>query len=122
MLSDRCDFAQLIKFYSMPQMDEIRYSPARMVEAMPVPMSGNPDPKKICTSHVERFNLTLRMSIRRMTRLTNGFSKRVENHKAAISLQIAYYNLSRVHQSLRVTPAMEAGITDHIWTLPELLG
>lgn len=121
MLSDRCDFAQLIKFYSMPQMDEIRYSPARMVEAMPVPQSGNPDPAKICTSHVERQNLTMRMQIRRLTRLTNAFSKKLENHKAAIALHVAYYNFCRLHGTLRVTPGMEAGITDRVWKLEELL-
>ncbi|MGP0070859.1 MAG: IS1 family transposase [Bryobacteraceae bacterium] len=121
MLSDRCDFAQLIKFYSMPQMDEIRYSPARMVEAMPVPQSGDPDPAKICTSHVERQNLTMRMQIRRLTRLTNAFSKKLENHKAAIALHVAYYNFCRLHGSIRVTPAMEAGITDRVWRIEELL-
>jgi transposase-like protein/IS1 family transposase len=121
MLSDRCDFGQLIKFYSQPIQNEARYSPARMVEAVAVPVSGDPNPAKICTSHIERFNLTLRMSIRRMTRLTNGFSKKWENHKAAISLQIAYYNFCRIHQTLRVTPAIEAGITDHLWSIAELL-
>lgn len=121
MLADRCDFAQLIKFYSMPQMDEQRYSPARMVEAMPVPQSGSPDPAKICTSHVERQNLTMRMQIRRLTRLTNCFSKKLENHRAAIALHVAYYNFCRLHGSIRVTPAMEAGITDRVWKLRELL-
>jgi transposase-like protein/IS1 family transposase len=121
MLADRCDFAQLIKFYSMPEMNEVRYSPARMVEAMPVPMSGNPDPAKICTSHVERQNLTMRMQIRRLTRLTNAFSKKLENHKAAIALHVAYYNFCRLHGTLRVTPAMEAGITDRVWNIAELL-
>ncbi|HWR36837.1 MAG TPA: IS1 family transposase [Clostridia bacterium] len=121
MLMDRCDFAQLIKFYSHPQEDEHRYSPAEVVEAVPVVVSGNPDPKHICTSHIERQNLTMRMQIRRLTRLTNGFSKKLENHRAAIALHFAYYNFCRIHGSLRVTPAMEAGITDHVWTLPELL-
>jgi len=121
MLADRCDFAQLIKYYSMPQMNEIRYSPARMIEAMPVPMSGDPDPARICTSHVERQNLTMRMQIRRLTRLTNGFSKKLESHKAAIALHVAYYNFCRLHGSIRVTPAMEAGIADHMWNLRELL-
>jgi transposase-like protein/IS1 family transposase len=121
MLADRCDFAQLIKFYSMPEMNEIRYSPARMIEAMPMPQSGNPDPAKICTSHVERQNLTMRMQIRRLTRLTTAFSKKLGNHKAAIALHVAYYNFCRLHQTLRVTPAMEAGVTDHVWKLSELL-
>jgi IS1 family transposase len=122
MLSDRCDFAQLIKFYSMPEMNEVRYSPARMVEAMPVVMSGDPDPAKICTSHVERQNLTMRMQIRRLTRLTNAFSKKLENHKAAVALHFAYYNFCRLHGTLRITLAMEAGIADHVWTIQELLG
>jgi IS1 family transposase len=117
MLSDRCDFAQLIEFYSMPQMDEIRYSPARTVEAVPVTMSGDPDPAKICTSHVERQNLTMRMSIRRLTRLTNAFSKKLENHKAAVALHVAYYNFCRLHGTL---PAMEVGVR-HIWSIQELL-
>jgi transposase-like protein/IS1 family transposase len=121
MLSDRCDFAQLIKFYSQPIQNEARYSPARMVEAVPVAVSGDPDPSKICTSHVERQNLTMRMQIRRLTRLTNGFSKKLESHKAAIALHVAYYNFCRLHGSIRVTPAMEAGITDHMWKLAELL-
>ncbi|HTW65987.1 MAG TPA: IS1 family transposase [Bryobacteraceae bacterium] len=121
ILWDRCDFAQLIKFYSMPVMNEIRYSPARMVEAMPVPQSGDPDPAKICTSHVERQNLTMRMQIRRLTRLTNAFSKKLENHKAAVALHFAYYNFCRLHGTLRITPAMEAGITDRVWNIAELL-
>jgi len=99
-----------------------RYSPARMVEAVPVAVSGDPDPSKICTSHVERQNLTMRMQIRRLTRLTNAFSKKLENHKAAIALHFAYYNFCRIHGSLRVTPAMEAGIADHVWTIQDLLG
>ncbi len=121
MLADRCDFAQLIKFYSQPQVNEQRYSPAEIVEAVPVMVSGNPDPAKICTSHVERQNLTMRMQIRRLTRLTNAFSKKIESHRAAIALHFAYYNWCRIHGSLRVTPAMEAGITERVWTLAELL-
>ncbi len=122
MLGDRVDFAQLIKYYSQPQENETRYSPAEIVEAIPVVVSGDPDPAKICTSHVERQNLTMRMQIRRLTRLTNAFSKKLENHRAAIALHFAYYNFCRIHGSLRVTPAMEAGITDHVWDLAELLG
>ncbi len=121
MLADRCDFAQLIKFYSQPQMNEQRYSPARMIEAVPVAVYGDPDPSKICTSHVERQNLTMRMQIRRLTRLTNAFSKKLENHRAAIALHFAYYNFCRIHGSLRITPAMEAGIADHVWGIAELL-
>ncbi|HXT41419.1 MAG TPA: hypothetical protein VN887_15545 [Candidatus Angelobacter sp.] len=121
MVSDCCDFAQLVKIYAAPREGEHRYSPADIVEAVPVRISGNPDPARICTSHVECFNLTLRMGIRRMTRLTNTFSKKLENHKAAIALHIAYYNFCRIHQSLRVTPAMESGITDRVWTIADLL-
>lgn len=121
MLLDRCDFAQLIKIYAAPREGEQRYSPAEVVEAVPVVISGDPDPEKICTSHVERQNLTMRMQIRRLTRLTNAFSKKLENHRAAMALHFAYYNFCRVHGSLRVTPAMEAGISDHVWTISELL-
>ena len=121
MLSDRCDYAQLIKFYSFPREHEVRYSPGSIVEAVPVVVSGNPDPAKICTSHVERQNLTMRMQIRRLTRLTNAFSKKIESHRAAIALHFAYYNWCRIHGSLRVTPAMEAGITDRVWTIEELM-
>jgi IS1 family transposase len=121
MLGDRVDFAQLIKTYSVPVEFERRYSPPEFVSAFRVPISGNPDPDRVSTSHVERFNLTLRMSIRRLTRLTNGFSRKLENHRAAISLCIAYYNFCRLHQTLRVTPAMEAGVTDRLWDIRELL-
>jgi len=121
MLLDRCDFAQLIKVYAAPREGEQRYSPADVVEAVPVVISGNPDPAKICTSHVERQNLTMRMQIRRMTRLTNGFSKKLENHRAAVALHFGFYNFCQLHGSLRVTPAMEAGITNHVWSVTELL-
>lgn len=88
-----------------------------------VPSSGlcNPHPDRICTSHVERQNLTMRMQIRRLTRLTDAFSKKFDNHKAVIALHFAYYNFCRLHTTLRVTPAMEAGITEHLWTLAELV-
>ncbi len=122
MVGDRCDFAQLVKLYAVPTPEERRYSPPEYVCAVRVPISGNPNRERISTSHVERFNLTLRMGIRRMTRLTNGFSKTLENHRAAISLSIAYYNFCRIHQTLRVTPAMEAGITDHVRDVKELVG
>lgn len=121
MLSDRCDYGQLVKSYSQPQENERRYSPADCTGAIKVAISGNPDLAKICTSHIERQNLTMRMQIRRLTRLTNAFSKKMENHKAAIALHFAYYNFCKIHGSLRVTPAMEAGITNQVWTLSELL-
>jgi len=100
---------------------ERRYSPAEVVKAIPTPTFGNPDPVKISTSHVERQNLTVRMSVRCLTRLTNAFSKKWENLCAALALHFAYYNFCRIHKTLRCTPAMEAGITGHIWTLEDLL-
>lgn len=119
-LGTRVDFAQLIKVYASSQ-EETRYSPAEVVSTEVVPVIGNPNPEKICTSHVERQNLSIRMGMRRMTRLTNAFSKKWQNLRAAYALWFAFYNFCRVHQTLRVTPAMEAGLTDHIWTLGELL-
>jgi len=84
-------------------------------------VSGDPDPKHISTSYVERQNLTMRMLMRRFTRLTNAFSKKVDNHRHAVALHFMYYNFCRVHQTLRVTPAMEVGLTDHVWTLEDLI-
>ena len=120
-LEDRCDFAQLIKVYRASVEGEARYSPAEVAEVVEVPVMGRPDPVRICTSIVERSDLSLRMGIRRFTRLTNGFSKKWENHWAAVALWFAFYNLCRVHRSLRETPAMAAGIANHIWTVRELL-
>jgi len=120
-LSDRCDYARLIKVYAEDPHAEHRYSPADVTHAEKVPVMGNPDPDFICTSHVERQNLTIRMQMRRLTRLTNAFSKKWENLWAAYCLHFAYYNFCRIHKTLRVTPAMEAGITDHVWELAELL-
>jgi transposase-like protein/IS1 family transposase len=120
-LGTRVDFAQLIKVYAASPEGEHRYSPSEVVSAEVVPVIGNPNPDKICTSHVERQNLTMRMQIRRFTRLTNAFSKKWENHYAALALYFAYYNFVRIHSTLRVTPAMESGLTDHVWTLKELL-
>ncbi len=120
-LHDRCDFAQLIKVYRASPEGERRYSPAEVVSTEVVPVMGQPDPKRICTSHVERQNLSLRMGTRRFTRLVNSFSKKFENHCAAIMLWFAYYNFCRIHQTLRVTPAMQAGIADHPWEVAELL-
>ena len=120
-LGTRVDFAQLIKVYQAAPEGERRYSPAEVVSTEVVPVIGNPDPNKICTSHVERQNLSMRMQIRRFTRLTNAFSKKWENHYAALSLYFAYYNFVRIHSAIRVTPAMEAGISDHVWSIRELL-
>jgi IS1 family transposase len=120
-LSDRCDFAQLVKVYRATPEGERRYSPAEVVSTEAVPVIGHPDPERICTSHVERQNLTMRMMIRRLTRLTNAFSKKWENLWAALCLHFAFYNFCRIHRTIRVTPAMEAGITDRTWELGELL-
>ncbi len=122
-LGTRVDFAQLIKVYAQgPEGGgERRYSPAEVVKAMPTPVWGNPNPERISTSHVERQNLTVRMQVRRLTRLTNAFSKKWENLQAALALHFAYYNFCRIHKTLRCTPAMEAGITGHVWEIKELL-
>jgi len=120
-LHDRCDFAQLIKVYRASVEGEARYSPAEVAAVEVVPVMGQPDPDRICTSIVERSNLSIRMGIRRFTRLTNGFSKKWENHWAAVALWFAFYNFCRRHQTLRMTPAMGAGVTDHIWSVRELL-
>ena len=122
-LGTRVDFAQLIKIYETPEPGggERRYSPPRVVETITKTIIGRPDEERICTSHVERQNLTMRMSMRRFTRLTNAFSKKVENLRAAVSLHFAHYNFVRVHRSLRVTPAMEARVSDRLWSLDELV-
>lgn len=120
-LGTRVDFAQLVKVYASPRDGEHRYSPADVVDAVPVPQWGRPELSRICTSHVERQNLTMRMQIRRLTRLTNAFSKKWTNLHAALALYFAWYNFCRIHKTLRSTPAMEAGITDHVWTITELL-
>jgi len=115
------DFAQLVKLYTSDREGKQRYSPAVCTGAKKVPIYGNPGMKKVSTSHIERQNLTVRMSMRRMTRLTNAFSKKWANLKHSYALHFAYYNFCKVHSSLRVTPAMEVGITDHVWSLTELL-
>jgi IS1 family transposase len=117
------DYAMLIKLYGAPSdRPDTRYSPAQCIGIRTGILSGSPDPQHISTSYVERMNLNIRMGLRRFTRLTNAFSKKFENHCHAAAIYFAYYNFCRVHQTLRVTPAMEAGITDHIWTLSELVG
>jgi IS1 family transposase len=121
ILRDRVDFAQLVKVYGSPREGEQRYSPAEVVDSVPCEIMGRPVRDRICTSHIERQNLSVRMGMRRMTRLTNGFSKKWENLEAAYSLWFAYYNFCRRHQTLRVSPAMEAGIADHVWSINELL-
>ncbi|MGC2694348.1 MAG: DDE-type integrase/transposase/recombinase [Candidatus Angelobacter sp.] len=123
VFAGQADFAQLIKIYGDHGQHDAagRYSPAPMIETIVKIRDGRPDLRHVSTSYIERQNLTIRMAIRRFTRLTNAFSKKLDNHKAACALHFAYYNFCRIHKSLRVTPAMEAGITDHIWTLRELL-
>lgn len=117
------DYAMLEKIYSAPpQEGPTRYSPGECCGTRTRRITGNPDPEHISTSFAERQNLSMRMSIRRFTRLTNAFSKKIENHIAAISIYFMHYNFCRVHQTLRVTPAMQAGISDHVWTLEELAG
>ena len=115
------DYAQLQKIYGASMEPETRYSPARCIGTDMKVVSGNPDPAHISTSFVERQNLTMRMSMRRFTRLTNAFSKKIDNHCHSVALHFMFYNFCRVHQTLRVTPAMEAGLTDHVWTLEELV-
>ncbi|MCI0356678.1 MAG: IS1 family transposase [Acidobacteria bacterium] len=116
------DYAMLHKIYGAPTPDESRYSPATCIGCDLKVVSGDPDPQHVSTSFVERQNLTMRMSMRRFTRLTNGFSKKLENHGHALALYFMHYNFCRVHKTLRVTPAMEAGLADHVWSLEELLG
>lgn len=115
------DFAQLVKVYGNAY-GEGRYSPGQFQGAEKNVIKGAPDLAHVSTSHVERQNLTMRMSIRRFTRLTNAFSKKFEAHQAAVALHFVHYNFCRVHQTLRVTPAMQAGLTDHVWSLAELVG
>lgn len=117
------DYAQLQKIYGNAPKDnsEVRYSPAQCMGAKRAVISGEPEYRHISTSYTERQNLTMRMQIRRFTRLTNGFSKKVENHEAAVALHFMHYNFARVHQTLRCSPAMQAGVSDHIWSLEEIV-
>ena len=115
------DYAMLIKLYGGDNAPDTKYSPAECIGTRTIDVTGSPKSKHISTSHVERHNLTMRMSMRRFARLTNAFSKKLENHVAGLSLYFMYYNFCRVHQTLRVTPAMEAGITDHVWEVEEIV-
>jgi IS1 family transposase len=114
------DYAQLVKLYGTP-IEEHRYSPPQCIGIRMTPITGDPDPGHVSTSYVERQNLTMRMHMRRFTRLTNGFSKKVVNHAAAVALHYMYYNFCKVHKTLRVTPAMEAGVSDHVWEVEEIV-
>lgn len=115
------DYGQAVKFYDAEPIGPGRYSPPRVVEQTKTAISGYPEQRHISTSLVERQNLTMRMSMRRFTRLTNAFSKKVENLQAAVSLHFAHYNFVRMHKTLRMTPAMAAGVSDRLWTLEELV-
>ena len=115
------DFSQLVKLYGNDPESEARYSPAECTGAEKKRIQGNPDREHVSTSYVERQNLTMRMQMRRFTRLTNGFSKKVENLSHAVALHFMHYNFCRIHQSLRVTPAMEAGVTNHVWEVEEII-
>ena len=117
------DYAQLVKIYGeAPESMKGRYSPAECCGIKKTRIEGNPNNDHVSTSYVERQNLTIRMSNRRFTRLTNGFSKKVENHAHAIALHFMHYNFGRIHKTLRITPAMAAGVTDHVWTMEEIAG
>jgi IS1 family transposase len=114
------DFAQLVKMYGSCHQDVVRYSPAEYTGIQKEVIMGSPLKKDISTSHVERQNLTMRMAMRRFTRLTNAFSKKIENHEHAISLHFMYYNFVRIHKTLRVTPAQAAGLTNKLWRIEDL--
>ncbi len=117
------DYAQLQKLYGVDTSGPSagRYSPPKCTGVRRNVIRGNPDPDHVSTSYIERQNLTMRMSMRRFTRLTNGFSKKVENHAHAVALHFMHYNFCRIHKTLRVTPAMAAGVTDHVWEIEELV-
>lgn len=116
------DYAMLVKIYGELERTDVRYSPMQCTGTRRATMSGEPDQEWISTSFIERQNLTMRMGNRRFTRLTNAFSKKVENHGHAVALTMMHYNFCRVHKTLRVTPAMEAGLSDHVWSLEEVIG
>jgi hypothetical protein len=112
----------LVKIYGASAEGETRYSPAVCLGTERHVITGDPDPEHISTSYVERHNLSIRMGNRRFTRLTNAFSKTIENHCHMLALWMMYYNFARIHQTLRVTPAMEAGVADHVWSVEDIAG
>jgi IS1 family transposase len=116
------DYAMLVKIYNETSEGQKRYSPADCVGCERKVVVWYPDPEHVSTSYIERSNFTMRMGMRRFTRLTNAFSKKTENHAAAVAIHLMHYNFSRVHKTLRITPAMAAGISDHIWELEEIVG
>ena len=115
------DFAQLVKIYAASPGGETRYSPAECIGCQKHSVSGNPDPKRVSTSYVERSNLSMRMGLRRYTRLTNGHSKKLENHCAALAIYFMHYNFARIHSTIRCSPAMAAGVTSHLWSVAEIV-
>jgi len=117
---DDIDYAQLVKMYGPTITAPGRYSPAECTGAKKMRVTGSPDPSQVSTSYVERQNLAMRMHMRRFTRLTNAFSKKVENHAYAVALHMMYYNFVREHKTLRVTPAMQASITDRLWEIADI--
>jgi len=119
--ADEVDYSQLVKYYGNEPETQKRYSPAVCNGCKKIIRLGDPDPKHISTSYVERQNLTMRMGMRRFTRLTNGFSKKIENHEAAVALHYMHYNFVRIHQTLRITPAMAAGVSRHVWSFREIV-
>jgi IS1 family transposase len=121
VFGNNIDYAMLIKLYGADPEGDKRYSPSECLGTETRIIKGNPEPKQISTSFVERQNLTMRMGMRRFTRLTNGFSKKVDNLKHSVALHYMYYNFARVHKTLGVTPAMAAGITDHVWAIDEII-
>jgi hypothetical protein len=112
----------LVKIYGQSSDGQKRYSPADCIGCDQKTVKGNPDPAHVSTSYIERQNLTMRMSMRRFTRLTNAFSKRIESHIAAIAIHYMHYNFCRIHQTLRVTPAMQAEVSNHVWSIEEMIG
>lgn len=121
VFGDDADYAMLVKLYGADPAGEKRYSPAKCIGARRQAITGNPDPKHISTSYAERQNLTMRMHMRRFTRLTNAFSKKIENHSYAVALHAMFYNFVRIHQTLKVTPAMAAGVTTRLWEMDDLV-
>lgn len=115
------DYAMLVKIYGADLDEDSHYSPPEVLECRPIEITGKPDPSYISTSSVERQNLTMRMGMRRFTRLANAFSKKVENHAAMVAVHFMHYNFARIHKTLRITPAMAAGLDDHVWSLEEIV-
>jgi hypothetical protein len=116
-----CDYAMLQKIYGAPAENDTRYSPAVCIGCDMKVISGDPDPKHVSTSYVERHNLSMRMGMRRFTRLTNAFSKKVQNHEAMVAIYAVHYNFARIHKTLRITPAMAAGLSETTWTLEDII-